>query len=151
MTDEAGMAGLLCVRLRVVNRKITEVEALITRKETANSFTRPDGLSDPKIAQGLAAFFEDVPESERESRKDLIAQTDLYFAESSWNTAGTIKTVDVPGVGKVKETPSRSAALQRRGGRNFQDQERPDRLDRGGDDRSALRRHVWLAVEICAR
>ena len=179
VTDEAGMAGLLCVRLRVVNRKITEIEALITRKETATSFTRPDGLSDPKIAQGLAGFFEDVPESERESRKDLIAQTDLYFdgiEKSSgsivpfapnvirvengtqtcpsafgpaaqngplgcaaqldthifeyirpisprrytvvdrqrgivmgtfmFNTPGTVKTVDVPGVGKVEETPA---------------------------------------------
>ena len=62
-----------------MNRKITEIEALITRKETAAGFTRPDGLTDPKVAPGLVGFFEDVPESERESRKDLIAQTDLYF------------------------------------------------------------------------
>jgi hypothetical protein len=79
VTDEAGMSGLLCTRLRVVNRKITEIEALITRKETAAGFTRPDGLTDPKVVPALAGFFEDVPESERESRKDLIAQTDLYF------------------------------------------------------------------------
>lgn len=79
VTDEAGMSGLLCTRLRVVNHKITEVEALITRKETAAGFTRPDGLTDPKVAPKLAGFFEDVPEAERESRKDLIAQTDLYF------------------------------------------------------------------------
>ena len=78
-TFEAGMSGLLCTRLRVVNRKITEIEALITRKETAAGFTRPDGLSDPKVAPELAGFFEDVPEAERESRKDLITQTDLYF------------------------------------------------------------------------
>ena len=79
VTDEAGMSGLLCTRIRVVNRKVTEVEALITRKETATGFTRPDGLTDPKVAPKLAGFFEDVPESARESRKDLIAQTDLYF------------------------------------------------------------------------
>ena len=79
VTDEAGMVGLLCTRIRVVNRKVTEVEALITRKETAAGFTRPDGLTDPKVAPGIASFFNDVPESERESRKDLIAQTDLYF------------------------------------------------------------------------
>jgi hypothetical protein len=79
VTDEAGMSGLLCARLRVVNRKITEIEALITRKETAAGFTRPDGLSDPKVTPALAGFFEDVPEPERESPKDLIAQTDLYF------------------------------------------------------------------------
>src|ERR1700728_876727 len=79
VTDEAGMSGLLSTRLRVVNRKITEIEALITRKETAAGFTRPDGLTDPKVAPALAGFYEDVPESERESPKDLIAQTDLYF------------------------------------------------------------------------
>ncbi len=79
VTDEAGMSGLLVTRLRVVNRKITEIETLITRKETAVSFTRPDGFTDPKVAPRLAGFFDDVPESERESRKDLIAQTDLYF------------------------------------------------------------------------
>jgi len=79
VTDEAGMAGLLCTRIRVVNHKVTEVEALLTRKETAAGFTRPDGLTDPKVAPRLAGFFEDVPEAERESRKDLIAQTDLYF------------------------------------------------------------------------
>lgn len=56
VTDEAGMSGLLCTRLRVVNRKITEIEALITRKETAAGFTRPDGLTDPKVAPGIAGF-----------------------------------------------------------------------------------------------
>lgn len=79
VTDEAGMSGLLCTRLRVENRKVTEVEALITRKETAAGFTRPDGFTDPKVAPRIAGFFEDVPEAERESRQDLIAQTDLYF------------------------------------------------------------------------
>jgi hypothetical protein len=79
VTDEAGMPGLLCTRIRIVNRRITEIEALITRKETAVSFTRPDGFVDPKVVPGIAGFFEDVPEPERESRKDLVAQTDLYF------------------------------------------------------------------------
>ena len=63
----------------MVKGKITEIEALITRKETAAGFTRPDGFTDPKVAPRLAGFFEDVPESERESRKDLIEETDLYF------------------------------------------------------------------------
>jgi hypothetical protein len=180
VTDEAGMSGLLVTRLRVVNRKITEIETLITRKETAVSFTRPDGFIDPKVAPRIAGFFDDVPESERESRKDLIAQTDLYFdgiEKSSgsivpfapdvirvengtqtcpstfgslskdgkpvgcaagldshifeyiypihprvynvvdrqrgivmgsfmFNTSGKVKTVDVPGVGKVDESPA---------------------------------------------
>jgi hypothetical protein len=79
VTDEAGMSGLLSTRIRVEHKKVTEVEALITRKETAVSFTRPDGFVDPKVEPRIAGFFEDVPESDRESRKDLIAQTDLYF------------------------------------------------------------------------
>lgn len=180
VTDEAGMSGLLVTRLRVVNRKITEIETLITREETTVSFTRPDGFIDPKVAPRIAGFFEDVPESERESQKDLIAQTDLYFdgiEKSSgsivpfapdvirvengtqtcpstfgalshngqpmgcaagldshlfeyiypihprvynvvdrqrgivmgsfmFNTSGKVKTVDVPGVGKVEESPA---------------------------------------------
>jgi hypothetical protein len=182
VTDEAGMPGLLCVRLRVVDRKVSEVEALIARKETAAGFTRPEGLTDPRIAPKIATFLRDVPESERESRDDLIAQTNLYFdgiekssgdivpfaedvirvengtqtcpssfgpASKSgpmtcaqglsshlftyifpisprrytvvdrqrgivygvfmFNTPGTVKTVDVPGVGKVDET---AAALR---------------------------------------
>ncbi len=79
VTDEAGMGGLLATRIRVQHKKITEVEALIARKEAPVSFTRPDGFIDPKVAPGIAGFFDDVPQSERESRKDLIAQTDLYF------------------------------------------------------------------------
>jgi hypothetical protein len=79
VTDEAGMAGLLCTRIRVEHKRVTEVEALITRKETAAGFTRPDGFSDPQVEPKLAGFYEDVAESERESRQDLIAQTDLYF------------------------------------------------------------------------
>jgi len=79
VTDEAGMGGLLATRIRVEHKKITEVEALITRKEAFASFTRPDGFIDPKVAPGIASFFDDFPNSERESRKDLIAETDLYF------------------------------------------------------------------------
>jgi hypothetical protein len=77
VTDEAGMSGIIAARLKVEHKKISEIEVVITRKETPNGFTRPEGLSDPKPA--LAGFFEDVPEASRESRKDLITQTDLYF------------------------------------------------------------------------
>ena len=176
ITDEAGMPGLLCVRLRVVNRKISEIEAIITRKETPGGFTRPEGLAEPRPA--LAGLFEDIPESARASRRDLIAATDPYFdgIEQSngdivpfakdvirvengtqtcpssftgsklglldcraqlnthlfsyifpirprrytvvdrqrglvlgvfmFNTPGTVKSVDVPGVGKVDESPA---------------------------------------------
>jgi hypothetical protein len=176
ITDEAGMPGLVCVRLRVVNREISEIEAIITRKETPAGFTRPEGLAEPRPA--LAGLFEDIPESARASRKDLIAATDPYFdgIEQSngdivpfakdavrvengtqtcpssfgsaklgsldcraqmnmhlfsyifpirprrytvvdrqrglvlgvfmFNTPGTVKSVDVPGVGKVDESPA---------------------------------------------
>jgi hypothetical protein len=78
-TFEAGMPGLLCARLRVVNGKVSQIEVLDTRKETPTGFTQPDGLANPKVAPKLAAFFDEIPEAERESKKDLIAQTDLYF------------------------------------------------------------------------
>ena len=116
-TDEAGMGGLLCTRVRVVNRKVTEVEALITRKETAAGFTRPDGFTDPKVAPGIASFFDDVPESERESRKDLIAQTDLYF-DGIEKSSGSIVPFapDVIRVENGTQTcPSTFGALSRNG------------------------------------
>ncbi|MGH9716836.1 MAG: hypothetical protein ACRD4R_08955 [Candidatus Acidiferrales bacterium] len=78
-TFEAGMPGLLCARLRVVNNKVSQIEVLDTRKETATGFTQPAGLTNPKVAPKLASFYEEIPEAERESAKDLIAQTDLYF------------------------------------------------------------------------
>jgi hypothetical protein len=117
VTDEAGMSGLLVTRLRVVNRKITEIETLITRKETAVSFTRPDGFTDPKVAPRLAGFFEDVPESERESQKDLIAQTDLYF-DGIEKSSGSIVpfTPDVIRVENGTQTcPSTFGALSHNG------------------------------------
>jgi hypothetical protein len=118
VTDEAGMGGLLVTRLRVVNRKITEIETLITRKEAAVSFTRPDGFTDPKVAPRIAGFFEDVPESERESRKDLIAQTDLYF-DGIEKSSGSIVpfSPDVIRVENGTQTcPSTFGALSHNGG-----------------------------------
>ncbi len=117
VTDEAGMAGLLCTRLRVVNHRVSEVETLITRKETATGFTRPDGLSDPKVAPSLAGFFEDVPSGERESRKDLIAQTDLYF-DGIEKSSGSIVPF-APNVVRVENgtqtCPSTFGSLSRNG------------------------------------
>ncbi|MGH9687661.1 MAG: hypothetical protein ACRD5K_11280 [Candidatus Acidiferrales bacterium] len=78
-TFEAGMPGLLSARLRVVNGKVSQIEVLDTRKETPTGFTQPDGLTNPKVTSKLAPLFEEVPEAERESKQDLIAQTDLYF------------------------------------------------------------------------
>ena len=222
-TFEAGMPGLLCTRLAVVNRKISEIEALITRKETAAGFTRPDGLTDPKVAPGLAGFFEDVPEAERESRKDLITQTDLYFdgiEKSSgsivpfapdvirvengtqtcpstfgslskngqpvgcaagldshifeyiypirpriysvvdrqrgivmgsfmFNTSGKVRVRErARSVGKVERIGGRSAPVQRRGGRNFQNQGWQDRLDYCRDDWLAVWRYFRLAITV---
>ncbi len=78
-TFEAGMPGLFCARLRVVNGKVTGIEVLDTRKETPTGFTQPEGLTNPKVAPELAVFDDQIPEAERESKADLIAQTDLYF------------------------------------------------------------------------
>jgi hypothetical protein len=99
-TFEAGMPGLLCARLRVVNGKVSQIEVLDTRKETPTGFTRPDGFTDPKVAKKLGVFFEDVPEAERESKKDLIAQTDLYF-DGIEKSSGSIVPF-APGVIRVE-------------------------------------------------
>jgi hypothetical protein len=84
----------------VVNGKVSQIEVLDTRKETPTGFTRPDGFTDPKVAKKLGVFFEDVPEAERESKKDLIAQTDLYF-DGIEKSSGSIVPF-APGVIRVE-------------------------------------------------
>ncbi len=72
-TFEAGMSGLFCARLRVVNGKVSQIEVLDTRKETPTGFTQPQGLTNPKVAPKLASFYDEIPEADRQSKKDLIA------------------------------------------------------------------------------
>ena len=70
--------GFLAIRLKVQNRRITEVEHIISTRRNLSAPPTPIGdvesfTHDPDIARP-------VPVAERSSRADLIAQADGYFS-----------------------------------------------------------------------
>ena len=73
-TDEGGMGGIVVARVKVIDRKISEMEVILTRQETRGGFTRPENLTEPK-----PALLEDLGPSDRPSRQQLAAAADLYF------------------------------------------------------------------------
>jgi hypothetical protein len=73
-TDESGMAGILVARVKVVDKKISEMEVVLTRQEARGGFTRPENLTAPK-----PAMLEDLPASDHPTRQQLVDAADLYF------------------------------------------------------------------------
>jgi hypothetical protein len=73
-TDEGGMGGILVARLKVVDKKISEMEVVLTRQETRGGFTRPENLTEPK-----PALLADLDPSDRPTRQQLTDAADLYF------------------------------------------------------------------------
>jgi hypothetical protein len=70
---ENGAPVILCVRLKVELRRITEIEAIVARKE-AGSIARPENLITPN-----PIFAEAVPPAQRRSRQNMIAIANSYF------------------------------------------------------------------------
>ena len=70
---ENGAPVILCVRLKAELRRITEIEALVARKE-AGSIARPENLVTPN-----PIFAETVPSAQRRSRQNMIAIANSYF------------------------------------------------------------------------
>lgn len=96
VVEEDGHPGILGVRLKVVNRKVTEIEAIVARRESANSaFPNPEGLTDKPI------FSEDLPANERLSRAKLIEIANGYFDTIQQNT-GKIYTSFDPDCARVE-------------------------------------------------
>jgi hypothetical protein len=62
---------ILALRLKIVNRQITEAEAVTVRGVNANNLTN---LKTPR-----PTIMETLPASERRSREELIKVTNLYF------------------------------------------------------------------------
>jgi hypothetical protein len=65
---------IFCLRLKVELHRITEIEALVARKE-AGSIARPENLVTPN-----PIFSETVPPAERRSRQNMIAIANSYFS-----------------------------------------------------------------------
>lgn len=71
--QENGSPIILCLRLKVELRRITEIETLVTRKE-AGGLARPEALVDKPV------FSETVPLAGRRSRQNTIAIANSYFS-----------------------------------------------------------------------
>jgi hypothetical protein len=70
---ENGAPIILNLRLKIELRRITEIEALVARKEAG--LARPENLVTPN-----PLFAETVPPSERRSRQNMIAIANSYFS-----------------------------------------------------------------------
>ncbi len=89
VVEEDGHPGILGTRMKIVNHKVTEIETLVARKDSANSgFPSPEGLKDKPI------FSEDVPEAERLPREKLIELADGYFSTIQLNTGKIFTSFD---------------------------------------------------------
>lgn len=81
VVDEDGNSGIFGTRLKIVNRKVTEIETIMARRESANStFPNPQGLKEKPV------FYEDVPPAGRLPRAKLIAIANSYFDTIQENT-----------------------------------------------------------------
>jgi hypothetical protein len=73
LVQENGKPVILHVRLKVVNKKITEIETLVARKETTSLFGT-DNLTEPR-----PIFLESVPAADRPSRPEMVSMVGKYF------------------------------------------------------------------------
>ncbi len=71
---ENGAPVIFCVRLKIELRRITEIEAIVARKE-AGSIARPENLVTPN-----PIFSETIPPAQRRSRQNMIAIANSYFS-----------------------------------------------------------------------
>ncbi|HEV3483264.1 MAG TPA: hypothetical protein VGR97_13165 [Candidatus Acidoferrales bacterium] len=72
--QENGAPVIFCLRLKVELHQITEIEAIISRKE-AGSIARPENLVTPN-----PLFSQAVPPEQRRSRQNMIAIANSYFS-----------------------------------------------------------------------
>ena len=70
---EAGVPTILVVRLKVVRRRIEEIETLVIRNEAAAKSL--DAIGAPRAVWAAA-----VPAAERHSRADLVRIANMYFS-----------------------------------------------------------------------
>jgi hypothetical protein len=73
VVQENGAGVLLMVRLKVADRKITEIETLVARKQMT-SILNTDNLTEVR-----PIFLEMVPTADRPSRADMVSTVSKYF------------------------------------------------------------------------
>lgn len=70
--EENGHPQILALRLRIEERRISEIEAIVARS-TPGAWAKPEGLTEKPI------FSESLAPAERRSRAEMIAITNSYF------------------------------------------------------------------------
>jgi len=73
IVQENGAPVILALRLRVVKRRITEIESLIARKQTT-SLINTDNMTEAR-----PIFLETVPPADRPSREEMVSMVGKYF------------------------------------------------------------------------
>ena len=88
VAEEAGKPVLVAVRLKVVNRKITEIESMVVRSREEGVLFQPDNMTAPNAGMTYAPTA-----AERNTREDLVRIASLYPAGLR---AGSFLDPDVP-------------------------------------------------------
>jgi hypothetical protein len=71
--EEHGKPAFLSVRLKVADRKITEIETIVLRPQANNGFGNPAAMKRREV------FYEDVPADKRLTREQLVSIANSYF------------------------------------------------------------------------
>jgi len=89
IVEESGSPVMLALRLKIVERKITEIETMVTRNRTEGAIFEIEAIQTPKAAMNV------VPEpSQRLSREEAIRIAEFYPA--GLKVGGTFEAVDAP-------------------------------------------------------
>jgi hypothetical protein len=89
VVEENGTPVMLALRLKIENRKITEIETMVTRNRAEGAIFDIENLTTPHAAMNVAP-----DASQRMSRAELIRIAELYVA--GLKAGGSFDAVDVP-------------------------------------------------------
>jgi hypothetical protein len=73
IVQENGANIILGLRMKVVKRRISEIETIVARKQTT-SLINTDNMTQPR-----PIFLENVPETDRPSREEMVSMVGKYF------------------------------------------------------------------------
>ena len=89
IVEEAGKPVMLALRLKIVDRKISEIETMVTRSQAEGAIFNIEALQTPKAAMNV------VPDpSQRLSRAEAIRIAEFY--PTGLKVGGTFDAVDAP-------------------------------------------------------
>jgi hypothetical protein len=89
IVEEAGKPAMLALRLKIVDRKITEIETMVTRSQAEGAIFNIEALQTPKAAMNI------VPTpAQRLSRAEAIRIAEYY--PTGLKVGGTFDAVDAP-------------------------------------------------------